>query len=153
MTADEFQARLRERLGAQIVALTAPAPRRLFLTVAPGDLVAACRLARDELGFRHLSTVTGRDTGSAIEVLYHLSQTGMVLTVKTALDRAAPAVPTVTGLYPGAVLYEREVYDLLGVRVEGHPDPRRLVLPDDWPEGVHPLRKDWQPPTAAGAQP
>ena len=67
----------------------------------------------------------------------------MVVTVKTLVDRQSPAVRTITGVFPGAIFYEREVHDILGVKFEGHPDPRRLVLPDDWPDGVYPLRKDW----------
>jgi NADH-quinone oxidoreductase subunit C len=50
----------------------------------------------------------------------------------------------VVSLLPGAVLYEREVHDLLGVVFDGHPSLERLILPDDWPEGVYPLRKDYK---------
>ena len=51
-----------------------------------------------------------------------------------------PVAPTITDVIPGAVLYEREVHDLLGVEFEGHPDLSPLLLPDDWPREVHPLR-------------
>ena len=56
-----------------------------------------------------------------------------------------PVYPSVTPLVPAAHWYEREVQDLLGLEPEGHPDPRRLVLHDDWPDGVYPLRKDFDP--------
>jgi len=46
---------------------------------------------------------------------------------------------------PGSILYERELQDLMGFRVKDHPDPRRFNLPEDWPEGVYPLRKDYKP--------
>jgi NADH-quinone oxidoreductase subunit C len=62
-------------------------------------------------------------------------------------DADAPVVPSLTSVYPGANFYEREAYDLFGVRFEGHPDLTRILLPDDW-EG-HPLRKD----TPVGAVP
>jgi len=48
-------------------------------------------------------------------------------------------------LVPGAILYEREVHDLLGVVFDGHPDLSRLILPEDWPEDVYPLRKEYSP--------
>jgi Ni,Fe-hydrogenase III component G len=51
-------------------------------------------------------------------------------------------IETVTDIFPGAVLYERDLMEMLGVQVKGHPDPRRLFLPDDWPAGKFPLRKE-----------
>ncbi|MCK4434684.1 NADH-quinone oxidoreductase subunit C, partial [Candidatus Bathyarchaeota archaeon] len=53
-----------------------------------------------------------------------------------------PNVPTVTDLIPGAILYEREVHDLLGVNFEGHPDLSPLLLPEEWPQNLYPLRKE-----------
>ena len=117
--------------------------RRVFITVQPRDLVETCRMIKEKLEIFHISTISGRDTGTQIEINYHFARPGVVVTVKILTDRQSPAVRTITELFPGAVLYEREIHDILGVTVEGHPDPRRLVLPDDWPEGVYPLRKDW----------
>ena len=54
-----------------------------------------------------------------------------------------PKVPSITDIINGATLYEREVHDLVGVYPEGHPDPKRLLLSEDWPEGVYPLLKTW----------
>ena len=118
--------------------------RRVFITVQPQDLVEACRMIREKLDIFHISTISARDTTANIEINYHFARPGVVVTVKTLVDRQSPAVRTITEVYPGATLYEREVHDILGVKFEGHPDPRRLVLPDDWPDGVYPLRKDWQ---------
>lgn len=118
--------------------------RRVFITVQSQDLVEACKVVREKLGILHLSTITARDTTANIEINYHFAKPGVVVTVKTLTDRQAPTVRTITEVFPGAVLYEREIHDILGIKVEGHPDPRRLVLPDDWPDGVYPLRKDWK---------
>ncbi len=70
------------------------------------------------------------------------------LRLRVHLPRANPVVPSVTGLWPVANLFEREVYDLFGVTFTGHPDLRRIMLPEDW-EG-HPLRKDYAYPTTYG---
>ncbi len=118
--------------------------RRVFITVQPQDLVEACRMIREKLEIFYISTISARDTTANIEINYHFARPGVVVTVKTHVARQSPAVRTITEVYPGATLYEREVHDILGVKFEGHPDPRRLVLPDDWPDGVYPLRKDWQ---------
>jgi NADH-quinone oxidoreductase subunit C len=61
--------------------------------------------------------------------------------VRVQVPEADPRVPTLWDLYPGADFYEREVYDLMGIRFDGHPDPTRILMPEDW-EG-HPLRKDY----------
>jgi Ni,Fe-hydrogenase III component G len=117
--------------------------RRVFITVQPQDLVETCKMIKEKLEIRHISTISARDTTTHIEINYHFARPGVVVTVKTLTDRQSPCVRTITELFPGATLYEREIHDILGVKVEGHPDPRRLVLPDDWPDGVYPLRKDW----------
>jgi Ni,Fe-hydrogenase III component G len=67
--------------------------------------------------------------------------------VHAAIPKDAPRIPTVTGLFPVAGLYERECHDLLGIEFEGLADTRRLLLYEGWPEGQYPLRKDWKPPT------
>lgn len=64
------------------------------------------------------------------------------ITVKTLIPRSDPTFPSVTPLVPACVWYEREAYDMFGLVAEGLPDKRRLVLSDDWPDGLHPLRKD-----------
>jgi NADH-quinone oxidoreductase subunit C len=62
------------------------------------------------------------------------------LRILVGVDGADPVVPSITAVYPGANFYERETWDLLGIRFDGHPDLTRILLPDEW-EG-HPLRKD-----------
>lgn len=90
----------------------------------------------------HLSTITGVDRGKTIEVIYHFDCGGVVLNLRLSLPKTAPNLRTITDLFPGALLYERELAEMLGVKIEGHPDPRRLFLPEDWPADDHPLRKE-----------
>jgi NADH-quinone oxidoreductase subunit C len=83
-----------------------------------------------------------------LEIVYHLSSfqfPGRRLKLKVVLPRSGPAeVPTVSGVWPGAAWHEREAFDLGGVSFTGHPDPRRILLADDWIG--HPLRKDYEFP-------
>jgi len=103
---------------------------------------------RDEFGFDFLSSVTGVDymPEEKMEVVYHAFQMtggpGLVYKVQVARDN--PVVPSLTPEFPGAELQEREAWDLLGIRFDGHPNHKRVLL---W-EGFdgHPLRKDWQEP-------
>lgn len=144
MTTEEIQKIIGDKLGAKALEISVKSPRQMFVAVAPEDLLEAMRFFKHDLGLYHLSTITGRDTGEKLESLYHLAMEGLELTVRAQTDRANPKLPTITPVYPGAVFYEREVHDLVGIDIEGHPDLRPLVLPEDWPQGVYPLRKDWK---------
>jgi len=101
---------------------------------------------RDDLGYDYLSSVTGVDyfPDDRMEVVYHAYQTtgGAALVFRTQTFRQDAVVPSLVSLYPGAEFQEREVWDLLGIRFDGHPDLRRILM---W-EGFagHPLRKDWR---------
>jgi len=97
--------------------------------------------------FDFLSCLTGIDNGAeqnTMEVVYHLYSIPFDhhLALKVILDRANPVVGSVTRIWRTADWHEREAYDLLGIYFEGHPDLRRILLPEDW-EG-HPLRKDYE---------
>ena len=131
-------------LGGRVLAITNPSERRIFLTVAPGELPGAVRALRDGLGFVYLATISGVDKGTSFELLYHFANASACLTVRTEIPRAEPRVPSVTPVIPGAILYEREIQDMFGIVVEGLSDPRPLIVPDDWPPENYPLRKDWK---------
>ena len=89
-----------------------------------------------------ISALTGVDMGEKIGLMYHIRTNGAIVTIRTEVPKENPKIPTITDLIPGAHFHEREVTDLFGVIFEGHPNPARLVLPDDWPENLYPLRKD-----------
>jgi len=116
--------------------------------VEPEHLVAFAESIRDELGFDFLTSVTGVDyhPEDRMEVVYHAFQStgGGILEFKVQLPRANPVVPSLVGIFPGAAFQEREAWDLLGIRFEGHPNHKRILM---W-EGFHghPLRKDWKEP-------
>jgi NADH:ubiquinone oxidoreductase subunit C len=119
--------------------------RRIFISIPRNDLIKTVNILSSELNINHLSTITARDTGKDIEILYHFLLKGVVITIRTMCPKDDPTIESIVSIFPGAVLYERELNDLLGIVPKGHPDLRRLVLPDDW-VGGYPLRKDWKPP-------
>jgi NADH-quinone oxidoreductase subunit C len=119
--------------------------RRIFIAVPRDDLIKTVNILSSELNINHLSTITARDTGKEIEILYHFFLNGVIITIRTTCPKDDPTIDSIVHIFPGAVLYERELNDILGVVPKGHPDLRRLVLPDDW-VGGYPLRKDWKPP-------
>ena len=135
---------LKRDLGARALEIANPDRRRIFLKVAPADLVPAATLLRDKYDCAHLSTISGVDKGETFECLYHFASPVAVISVRIEIPRAEPRFASICPVIPGAVLYERELQEMFGVTVEGIPDGRRLNLPDDWPEGQYPLRKDWK---------
>ncbi|RPI27441.1 MAG: NADH-quinone oxidoreductase subunit D [Chloroflexota bacterium] len=116
--------------------------------VDPAALIDFATYLRDEAGYDYLSSVTGVDylPEGKMEVVYHACKTtgGKPLVFKAQTPRDQSVVPSLVPVYPGAELQEREAWDLLGIRFEGHPDLRRILM---W-EGFngHPLRKDWREP-------
>jgi Ni,Fe-hydrogenase III component G len=144
MKDSEIIERIQGLLGGTVLAIANPSERRIFMTVAPGDLQDAVRTLRDGLGFAYLVTISGLDKGTAFELLYHFANAQTCLTVRTEVPRSEPRVPAVTPVIPGAILYEREIQDMFGIIVEGLSDPRPLLVPDDWPPENYPLRKDWK---------
>ncbi|MGD1157269.1 MAG: NADH-quinone oxidoreductase subunit C [Terriglobia bacterium] len=93
----------------------------------------------------------------AILHLFSLDHEHLYVLLESAVSEKDPRIGSITGVVPGANWAEREYHDAIGVHPEGHPDPRRLLLADDWPEGVYPLRRDfpynYQPPSAENVRP
>ena len=116
------------------------------LIVMATDFPAVLRALKEKEGFDRLGNLTAVDWKDHIEMVYPLynMEENVKLEVKAALDAAAPVIESATSLYPGAEFEEREVYDLMGVEFLGHPDLRRILMPDNYP--AHPLRKDFVAP-------
>jgi NADH-quinone oxidoreductase subunit C/D len=139
------------KLGEQFGSSISADPRENYsgVIVTTDKLPAVARYLRQELGFDYLSSVTGVDLldDGKLEVVYHtysIDQGGGALVMKVQVDRDDPVVPSLTPQWPGADFQEREAWDLFGIRFEGHPDLRRILLWEGF-EG-HPLRKDWKEP-------
>lgn len=100
------------------------------------------------MGFGALSAIAGMETIEGFAVIYHINKEGgIMLNLRVALEKNSPAVNTVTAHFPGADIYEREIMDLLGIKVVGLSAGHRYPLPDNWPKDLHPLRKDYKTET------
>jgi len=115
------------------------------VTVPPSGLYQLARQLREkeELKFDFLFCITGVDYGTDLGVIYHLRSTvyDHVVVIKTRTsDRQNPVIDSVAGIWQTADFHEREVFDLLGVKFNNHPDLRRLFLDNSW---GFPLRKDY----------
>jgi NADH-quinone oxidoreductase subunit C len=117
----------------------------LTLTIAPEEIRLAAETVQ-AAGYNFFEDVTGVDWFPAaprFQLSYHIVSHSYKerIRLRVLVDGESPAVESITAVWPAANFYEREVFDLFGVRFEGHPNLRRIMMPDDW-QG-HPLRKDY----------
>jgi len=118
-----------------------PEPNRLDVRVDPKDLLTAVASLMDAR-WGYLSAITGLDNDSQLEALYHFCSGADIVTLRASTDRADASLPSVCRLIPSAGVFERELSELFGIDIQDAPDTSRLLLPDDWPLDVFPLRKD-----------
>jgi len=141
-------AALRSRFGAAVQADRVTAGDQTVVWIDPARSLEILAWLKDDAGQRYdmMSDVTGVDYGNGrpVEVVYQMFSTvyKRALRVRCKLPLDALEIDSVVGLWAGANWLEREVYDLFGVTFRGHPDLRRILMPQDYAEG-HPLRKDF----------
>jgi Ni,Fe-hydrogenase III large subunit/Ni,Fe-hydrogenase III component G len=162
VTSQQVVDRMRKALGKGLRAVEPPAsPDTIHLTVDKAAVVPASRYLQDTLGARFLISagIDRRQREGCFRVTYIFSRDKdkQFVCLRADVPENGGEITSITPVVPAANWSERECRDLVGVRAEGHPDPRRLVLADDWPEGLHPLRKDVpynaRPAPAVGAAP
>lgn len=128
--------------------LTDQGPSDPFVTVEAGKIREVCRFLRDrpELSFDYLRCLSGVEAPESMAVVYHLYSLRLrhSIVVKVLTEKENPEVDSVHDIWSAANWYEREAWDLLGIRFRGHPRLERIMLPPDWVG--HPLRKDYVPP-------
>ncbi len=152
---------LERRLGASLLDTRILEPDTLWIRISRKHLRTAVETCVQNMGGRFLVSV-GTDQrengeGYGIVHLFSLDREGLFLALECVVPEWDEKVDSITPIIPGADWSERECRDVIGVEPEGHPDPRRLLLPDDWPEGVFPLRRDFsyneRPPGVEGSRP
>ncbi len=112
-------------------------------------IIVALRVKR--LGY--LSAIVCLDLGpeaNEMEVIYHFCPGDAVIALRVRVPRTNPSLPSLCEVVPGAEVYERELHEMFGIDMVGLTTPDRLYLPDDWPDGVYPMRKDFDPSSLSG---
>ena len=145
MTNEEILGKLKQRFPEAVVDV----PELIDFTVAiePEAVTDVARFLHDECGLDYLALLTAVDNPERFEVVYHLwsvkDRTTDPFVLKVYIeDKENPTVPSVTPVWRGANYQEREAYDLMGIRFEGHPNLKRILLWEGFPG--HPLRKDFE---------
>ena len=152
----QLKRRLEARFGEQLIGPVRQRHDETEIRIGPGDVPDVMRALHDEpeLRFEILADLAGVDTGSVMQVAYHLwspATPDWLRVIADGLSRDDPRVPSVTFLWKGAEWLEREAYDMFGIVFEGNRDLRRIFMPPDYTS--FPLRKDFYLPDDAARSP
>ncbi len=123
-------------------------PRRIFVQVHPEKIRNVVQHMLDKYDMWQFITVSGRDLGDDLQACYHfvINDRKIAITFRLNVPRNKPEHPTISDLVPAAEFIENEVRELFGIVQIGHPNVRRIELPEDWPANEYPMRKDWEDP-------
>ena len=145
MTRDEVLDTMRKRFQDDIVDVFDKSGNRVYIEIKPEAIVRAGQYVFRDLGAR-FNIASGVDSRFHIEILYHftIEEINLLISLRVKLDRESPVIDSLAPSFEAANWIEREIHEMLGVEFRGHPDMRRLLLPEQWPEGVYPLRRDYE---------
>jgi Ni,Fe-hydrogenase III large subunit/Ni,Fe-hydrogenase III component G len=161
MNSEKLTAAIKDKFPGALLSSEQPNPQRLFLTVNKEKMPEVADYLFNTVKAR-LIVSAGTDKSPIngtyeVTYIFSLDQDNLIVALKEIVDPADARVPSLTNIIPGADWHEREMRDMMGIVPEGHPDPRRLVVSDDWPEDVYPLRKDvpynFKPPRVTEVKP
>ncbi len=145
MIKEDILQELSAKFGDDIIKVFDKSPKRVYIDIKPESLVRVAAHIFKHLGAR-FNIASGVDCRYHMEILYHftLEDINLLITLRTTLQKPNLEIDSLAPLFEGANWIEREIHELLGINFRGHPDLRRLLLPENWPEGVYPLRGDYQ---------
>ena len=145
MKRDEILNDLKKRFKDSIIDVFDKSKTRVYIEINPAHLVKVATYIYKDLGAR-FSIASGVDTRTDIEILYHftLELQNFIISLRVKLDRKKPEIESLAPVFDGANWIEREMFELLGIKFKGHPRLERLLLPDEWPDKVYPLRTDYK---------
>ena len=145
MKIDDFLKNIQDRFGSKIIKVYKQNDRRAYVDIYPKDIVEFTKYIFKDLGFR-FNIATAVDDFDSLEILYHFANDARryVISLRAAIkEKEDPRIDTITTVTKSAWWIEREIHELFGIHFDGNSDLRTLLLPDDWPQGVYPLRKNF----------
>ena len=145
MKNEDFIKDLNNHFNNEILKIRELNDKRMEVMIQPEALVRLSEHLYKDLKCRFI-IASGLHTKKGFEILYHFSldKTGHVLSLHVILPQENPEIETLTGLFSAAEWIEREIYEILGIKFNGHPNLVKLLSKDNWPEGTYPYRKDFK---------
>ena len=145
MTREEVLKDIRERFKDDIIDVFDKSPKRVYIEICPESIVRVASYIFKDIGAR-FNIASGVDTRYNMEILYHftIEDINLLISLRVKLPKKKLEIDSLAPVFEGANWIEREIHELLGINFKGHPDLRKLLLPDDWPEEVYPLRRDYK---------
>ena len=136
---------IRGRFKKDIVDVFDKSIARVYIEIKPESIVKVANYIFKDLGAR-FNIASGVDARQHIEILYHftIEDINLLISLRVKLPKSKLEIDSLAPSFEAANWIEREIHELLGINFKGHPDLRKLLLSDDWPEGVYPLRCDYK---------
>jgi len=145
MTPKEVLGDLRKKFKDDIVEILGERSKKVYIEIRPDSIVQVASYIFKDLKAR-FNTASGVDLRYHMEILYHflIEDINLLISLRVKLQKPKLEIDSLVPVFEGANWIEREMHEILGINFKGHPDLKRLLLPDDWPEGVYPLRRDYK---------
>ena len=142
MSREEVLRDIKERFKEDIVDFFDKSPKRVYIEIEPESITKVASYIFKDLGAR-FNIASGVDARHHMEILYHftIEDINLLISLRVKLAKSKLEIDSLAPVFEAANWMEREIHELLGIRFLGHPDLRRLLLSDEWPQGVYPLRR------------
>ncbi|HHS14036.1 MAG TPA: hypothetical protein ENN03_09780 [bacterium] len=144
MTWAEIAKRIKKERGDQILKWFEHNPKRIYADIDPENLLDFARYLFKDLNARFIIASALDTPRGGVEIIYHFDflQLPQVFSIRVFVRKPELEVESISPVIKGAEWIEREIAELLGITFRNHPNPIHLILPNDWPEGNYPLRRD-----------
>ncbi|MEA3454423.1 MAG: NADH-quinone oxidoreductase subunit C [Candidatus Caldatribacteriota bacterium] len=145
MKREEILHNLRKIFKDDVIEVVDKSPKRVYIEIKHESLVKVVSYIFKDLKAR-FNTASGVDMRNHMEILYHflIEDINLLISLRVKLQKPKLEIDSLVPVFEGANWIEREMHEILGINFKGHPDLKRLLLPDDWPDGVYPLRRDYK---------
>ncbi|MFH1868183.1 MAG: NADH-quinone oxidoreductase subunit C [Candidatus Omnitrophota bacterium] len=145
MKREEILKNFKEKFKEDIIDIFDKSSARVYIEIKPESIIQTSRYIFEELGAR-FNIASGVDMREGMEILYHFTveTINLVISLRVKLKKDKLEIDSLAPYIEATNWVEREISELLGINFKGHPDMRRLLLSDEWPKGVYPLRRDYK---------